>query len=199
MIAVGRDGRDHFSPPGAPDPWLPQPPSCAELTVAAQEADDTSTLRLYRDAVEARRKLFGDGLGLSRVDSGDDGVLIARRGTGAVCVLNTGTRPYRIPAHLGEPILGSTALSDRDLPPTPPPDSAPTDGLSPPSRRRPWVDGGAWLTIDDVQVDWIYRDLDRVRRIWRRCRAGRFEVGTRPGHPLGSTRTPRSGISGFVR
>lgn len=49
----------------------------------------------------------------------------------------------------------------------------------------PWVDGGAWLTIDGHRVDWIYRDLDRVHRVWRECRAGRFEIGTQPGHPLG--------------
>ncbi|MFF9127832.1 nucleotidyltransferase domain-containing protein [Streptomyces sp. NPDC014889] len=49
----------------------------------------------------------------------------------------------------------------------------------------PWVDGGAWLTVDGCRVDWIYRDLDRVHRIWEDCRAGRFEVGTQAGHPLG--------------
>ncbi len=49
----------------------------------------------------------------------------------------------------------------------------------------PWVDGGAWLTVDGHRVDWIYRDLDRVHRVWRECREGRFEVGTQPGHPLG--------------
>ncbi|WP_407555226.1 nucleotidyltransferase domain-containing protein [Streptomyces sp. Pv4-95] len=49
----------------------------------------------------------------------------------------------------------------------------------------PWVDGGAWLTVDGCPVDWIYRDLDRVHRIWEECRAGRFEVGIQAGHPLG--------------
>jgi hypothetical protein len=50
----------------------------------------------------------------------------------------------------------------------------------------PWVNGGAWLTVDGgVRVDWILRDLDRVERVWADCRAGRYEVGTQPGHPLG--------------
>nr|WP_030677607.1 nucleotidyltransferase domain-containing protein [Streptomyces cellulosae] len=49
----------------------------------------------------------------------------------------------------------------------------------------PWVDGGAWLTVDGCRVDWIYRDLNRVHRIWEECRAGRFEVGVQAGHPLG--------------
>ncbi|MGP3981838.1 nucleotidyltransferase domain-containing protein [Streptomyces sp. KR80] len=49
----------------------------------------------------------------------------------------------------------------------------------------PWVDGGAWLTVDGLHIDWIYRDLDRVHRIWQECQAGHFEVGTQAGHPLG--------------
>ncbi|MFG2429608.1 nucleotidyltransferase domain-containing protein [Streptomyces sp. NPDC048590] len=49
----------------------------------------------------------------------------------------------------------------------------------------PWVNGGAWLEVDGVAVDWILRDLDRVESVWSDCRAGRFEVGIQPGHPLG--------------
>lgn len=54
-----------------------------------------------------------------------------------------------------------------------------------PGAWGPWVDGGAWLTVDGVHVDWIYRDMDRVHRIWEDCAAGRFEVGAQAGHPLG--------------
>ncbi|WP_329125223.1 nucleotidyltransferase domain-containing protein [Streptomyces sp. NBC_01465] len=49
----------------------------------------------------------------------------------------------------------------------------------------PWVNGGAWLRVDGVAVDWILRDLDRVERVWSDCREGRYEVGIQPGHPLG--------------
>lgn len=49
----------------------------------------------------------------------------------------------------------------------------------------PWVDGGGWLTVDGHRVDWIYRDVDRVHRIWQQCQDGRFVIGTQPGHPLG--------------
>lgn len=49
----------------------------------------------------------------------------------------------------------------------------------------PWVNGGGWLTVDGLQVDWIYRDLDRVHRIWADCQEGRFEIGRQTGHPLG--------------
>ena len=49
----------------------------------------------------------------------------------------------------------------------------------------PWVDGGGWLTVDGQRLDWIYRDLDRVERVWTDCQAGRYEIGVQPGHPLG--------------
>ncbi|WP_220040273.1 nucleotidyltransferase domain-containing protein [Nonomuraea aridisoli] len=49
----------------------------------------------------------------------------------------------------------------------------------------PWVNGGGWLTVGGWHVDWILRDLDRVRRVWHDCRQGRYEIGFQVGHPLG--------------
>ncbi|MEV4561502.1 nucleotidyltransferase domain-containing protein [Kitasatospora sp. NPDC049285] len=49
----------------------------------------------------------------------------------------------------------------------------------------PWVDGGAWLEIAGARVDWIYRDLARVRHYAAEARAGRYETGVQPGHPYG--------------
>jgi hypothetical protein len=49
----------------------------------------------------------------------------------------------------------------------------------------PWVDGGGWLTIDGVAVDWIYRDLDRVHASWRDAQLGRYAFHWQVGHPLG--------------
>ncbi len=49
----------------------------------------------------------------------------------------------------------------------------------------PWVDGGAWLTVDGTRVDWIYRDLDRVVAAWADCRAGRADSYGQVGHPHG--------------
>ncbi|MBM7490911.1 hypothetical protein JOD64_002133 [Micromonospora luteifusca] len=57
--------------------------------------------------------------------------------------------------------------------------------LTAPGGWGPWVDGGGWLRVGGTAVDWIYRDLDRVHRIWTDCRTGRFEVGVQAGHPLG--------------
>jgi predicted nucleotidyltransferase len=48
-----------------------------------------------------------------------------------------------------------------------------------------WVDGGAWLRIDGTAVDWIYRDLDRVRASRLDAEQGRFRFHSQVGHPLG--------------
>jgi hypothetical protein len=58
-------------------------------------------------------------------------------------------------------------------------------GLAEPGGWGRWVDGGAWLVVDGVRVDWIYRDLDRAAAIWADCQAGRYEIGVQAGHPLG--------------
>jgi hypothetical protein len=58
-------------------------------------------------------------------------------------------------------------------------------GISEVGGWGPWVNGGAWLVIDGMRVDWIYRDLDRVAAIWAECCAGRYEIGIQAGHPLG--------------
>jgi predicted nucleotidyltransferase len=49
----------------------------------------------------------------------------------------------------------------------------------------PWVDGGAWLRIDGAEVDWLYRDLGRVRDAWTDAQQGRFTFHAQVGHPLG--------------
>ncbi len=54
-----------------------------------------------------------------------------------------------------------------------------------PGEWGPWVDGGAWLTIDGAPVDWIYRDLDRVHAAWQDATAGRYAFHQQVGHPLG--------------
>jgi hypothetical protein len=64
-----------------------------------------------------------------------------------------------------------------------------TDGQAPeltePGGWGPWVDGGGWLMIDDTPVDWIYRDLDRVRRSAESARTGRLDFHSQVGHPFG--------------
>lgn len=63
--------------------------------------------------------------------------------------------------------------------------SCPSATVSAPGDWGPWVDGGGWLRIGDADVDWIYRDLARVRLAWRDAREGRFAYHVQVGHPLG--------------
>jgi len=54
-----------------------------------------------------------------------------------------------------------------------------------PGAWGPWVDGGGWLVVDGMAVDWLYRDLDRVRRSAELARQGTFDFHFQVGHPLG--------------
>jgi len=63
--------------------------------------------------------------------------------------------------------------------------AGPTAALTEPGGWGPWVDGGGWLTIDGVAVDWIYRNLDRVVTAWESAKSGRYVFHTQVGHPLG--------------
>jgi hypothetical protein len=47
----------------------------------------------------------------------------------------------------------------------------------------PWINGGAWLTVDGRRVDLLYRDLGKVRAVIEACRAGKIEPVYQPGHP----------------
>ncbi|NMN98051.1 nucleotidyltransferase domain-containing protein [Antrihabitans stalactiti] len=49
----------------------------------------------------------------------------------------------------------------------------------------PWVDGGAWLTIEGGAVDWLYRDLDRVIAVWAGAKQGAYGFHAQNGHPFG--------------
>ena len=63
--------------------------------------------------------------------------------------------------------------------------AGPAARVTRPGDWGPWVDGGAWLRVDDVAVDWIYRDLHRVSAVWQDARAGRCRWHAQVGHPLG--------------
>ncbi|WP_345893855.1 alpha-amylase family glycosyl hydrolase [Nocardioides sp. TF02-7] len=93
-------------------PWIPQPPDWAALTVVAQEADEHSTLSFYRRALVARRKHVV-GTDLACVAEAHDDVLVVRRGA-LTAVLNAGRGPVRLPD--GEVLISSGPVGDR-LPP----------------------------------------------------------------------------------
>ena len=47
----------------------------------------------------------------------------------------------------------------------------------------PWINGGGWLKIQGVAVDFLYRDVDRVTAINAACRQGQVQIVYQPGHP----------------
>jgi alpha-glucosidase len=98
---------------GHADPWLPQPPEWARLTVEAQRADPGSTWSFYRRALAARRALTPvDAAEVALVDLGED-VLAFRRGD-LLVVLNCAAMPMPMPA--GELVIASTDAADGALP-----------------------------------------------------------------------------------
>jgi alpha-glucosidase len=99
-----------FSPPGAAAPWLPQPDSWTTLSVAAQEADPSSTLHFYRRAIAARCDLAPTLQREVRLLPTSPGVLAFARGPGLVCVLNCGNRRARLP-QVGALLISSGATS----------------------------------------------------------------------------------------
>jgi alpha-glucosidase len=104
--------------PSSEQPWIPQPTDWADLTVAAQERDDASTLAFYKRALLARREIAaGTGDEVEVVDSSPLGehVLELRRGPLLVAV-NCGEDPATLPD--GEVVLASGPLNgDGSLPP----------------------------------------------------------------------------------
>ena len=95
------------------DPWLPLPPRWAALAVDRQEADPSSMLWLYRNALRLRREVpalgTGDGAGPRWHDLGRQ-VLAFSREPGFTCVVNTGPDPVRIPD--GQAVLTSVPTGD---------------------------------------------------------------------------------------
>lgn len=48
----------------------------------------------------------------------------------------------------------------------------------------PWINGGGWLKVRGIPVDFLYRDLEKVTRIINDCHEGRVERVYQPGHPF---------------
>ncbi|MEO8888913.1 MAG: glycoside hydrolase family 13 protein [Jatrophihabitantaceae bacterium] len=96
-----------------PSTWLPMPAGWGPSTVEAEQADPTSTLQLYRQALALRRTLpeFAT-TGLEWSDA-PLGVLAYNRGSIAVA-LNAGTDAVPLPA--GEVLLASGPLESGTLP-----------------------------------------------------------------------------------
>ncbi len=55
--------------------------------------------------------------------------------------------------------------------------------LSKPGEWGKWVDGGCWLTIGNIPVDFILRDVSRVKKAIEECREGIVSPHYQTGHP----------------
>jgi hypothetical protein len=49
----------------------------------------------------------------------------------------------------------------------------------------PWINGGGWLSVQTIPVDFLYRDLERVSDYIDSCCAGQVQIAYQPGHPHG--------------
>lgn len=49
----------------------------------------------------------------------------------------------------------------------------------------PWVNGGAWLTVDGQRIDFIYRSLEHLERVIADAEAGRYELDYAQQPPFG--------------
>ena len=47
----------------------------------------------------------------------------------------------------------------------------------------PWINGGAWLTVEGQRTDILLRDVDRVQAVLEQVAAGQVESYYQPGHP----------------
>jgi predicted nucleotidyltransferase len=63
----------------------------------------------------------------------------------------------------------------------------------------PGVNGGGWLLIDGNHVDFLYRDLNRVREIIERCVVGDLDAMYQLGHPMGFQNQIYVGETHFCR
>lgn len=95
-----------FTPLNAGSGWLPSPAAWIGQTVEAQRDDPSSTLALYRRALQLRHTLPALGDGDLSWHQAAEGVLVFTRAPGFVCTVNTGDQPVFLPCP-GEPLLAS--------------------------------------------------------------------------------------------
>jgi alpha-glucosidase len=92
---------------------LPQPAWFADYAVSKQESDPTSTLALYRRALQLRRELQA-GESLEWLETGREDVLRFRRPNGWEVVANFGAEPFPLERHRA--VLASDGGTAGDLP-----------------------------------------------------------------------------------
>lgn len=48
-----------------------------------------------------------------------------------------------------------------------------------------WMNGGGWLKVEDIPVDFLCRDVTQVSQVIDDCYAGEITIDYQPGHPHG--------------
>jgi predicted nucleotidyltransferase len=81
----------------------------------------------------------------------------------------------RQPLNLSELAVVATKLDDEHR----------TELITPIGGWGPWINGGGWLRIQSVPVDFLYRDLDKLNTVINACINGQVEIFYQPGHPHG--------------
>jgi len=57
--------------------------------------------------------------------------------------------------------------------------------LTAPGAWGRWINGGGWLTVNGLSVDWLYRDLDLAAAVIEDCLGGQIQIDYQKGHPHG--------------
>ena len=48
-----------------------------------------------------------------------------------------------------------------------------------------WMNGGGWLKVEGIPVDFLYRDVDQVNQVIDACHSRQITIDYQPGHPHG--------------
>jgi alpha-glucosidase len=91
--------------------WLPQPQGWADVSVATQLDDASSTLHFFRSVLALRSTSFNDDEWTITWEPSPTGVLILRRGPDFRCVVNFSGEPFRI-GDDEEALASSSPLTD---------------------------------------------------------------------------------------
>lgn len=54
-----------------------------------------------------------------------------------------------------------------------------------PGEWGPWINGGGWLKVNEMPVDLLFREQNKVAHVIEECSLGRIAMDYQPGHPHG--------------
>ncbi|XGV97632.1 MAG: nucleotidyltransferase domain-containing protein [Leptolyngbya sp. BL-A-14] len=64
-------------------------------------------------------------------------------------------------------------------------DSHRTNLITPIGEWGKWMNGGGWLKVEGIPVDFLYRDVAQVIQVIDDCHAEKITIDYQPGHPHG--------------